>query len=50
VADSITPLLLPGYENVVGRIAIIALTLGEPVFILWLLIMGAKDQPLIAAA
>lgn len=50
VADSLTPLLLPGYENVVGRIASIALTLGEPVLILWLLIMGAKDQPLPAAA
>jgi len=50
VADSITPLLLPGYENVVGRIAIIALTLGEPALILWLLIVGAKDQPFAAAA
>jgi hypothetical protein len=46
LADSVTPLLLPGYENVVGRIADIALVLGEPVIILWLLIMGAKDQPL----
>jgi len=50
VADSITPLLLPGYEDVVGRIASIAVTLGEPVLILWLLIMGARDQPLASAA
>jgi hypothetical protein len=49
LADSVTPLLLPSYENAVGRIAGIALTLGEPAFILWLLIRGAKDQPLEAA-
>lgn len=46
LADSITPLLLPSYEHVVGRIAAIPLTLGEPAFILWLLIVGAKDRPL----
>ena len=46
LADSLTPLLLPGYEGVVGRIASILLTLGEPALILWLLIRGAKDQPL----
>lgn len=50
LADSLTPLLLPGYEGVVGRIASILLTLGEPALILWLLIRGAKDQPLKAAA
>ncbi len=50
LADSLTPLLLPSYEDVVGRIANIALTLGEPAIILWLLIRGAKDQPLEAAA
>lgn len=50
LADSLTPLLLPGYEGVVGRIASILLTLGEPALILWLLIKGAKDQPLKAAA
>lgn len=49
VADSVTPLLLPVYENVVGWTASIALTLGEPGLILWLLIIGAKDQPLAAA-
>jgi hypothetical protein len=46
LADSLTPLLLPSYEDVVGRIANIPLTLGEPAIILWLLIRGAKDQPL----
>ena len=50
LADGLTPLLLPSYEHVVGRIANIPLTLGEPAIILWLLIMGAKDQPLKAAA
>lgn len=50
LADSITPLLLPNYEHVVGRIADIPLTLGEPVFMLWLLIVGAKDSPLEEAA
>jgi hypothetical protein len=50
LADSLVPLLLPHYENVVGRIANIPLTLGEPAIILWLLIMGAKDKPLEAAA
>lgn len=50
LADSLTPLLLPSYEDVVGWIANIPLTLGEPAIILWLLIRGAKDQPLKAAA
>ena len=50
LADCFTPLLLPNYANVVGRFASVALTLGEPVFILWLLIRGAKDQPLAAVA
>jgi len=50
LADSLTPLLLPSYEGVVSRIANIPLTLGEPAIILWLLIRGAKDQPLEAAA
>jgi len=50
LADSLTPLLLPSYANLVGRIANIPLTLGEPAIILWLLIRGAKDQPLEAAA
>ena len=50
LADSLTPLLLPSYEDVVGRIANIALTLGEPAIILWLLIRGTTDQPLEAVA
>jgi len=50
LADSVTPLLLPSYANVVDRFASIPLMLGEPAIILWLLIVGAKDQPLEAAA
>jgi hypothetical protein len=50
LADSFTSLLLPSYQGLVGRIANIPLTLGEPAIILWLLIRGAKDQPLRAAA
>jgi hypothetical protein len=50
LADSVTPLLLPSYANVVNRIASVPLTLGEPALILWLLIVGAKDQPLRAVA
>ena len=46
LADSLTPLLLPSYENMVGRWAAIPLTLGEPAIILWFLLVGAKDQPL----
>jgi hypothetical protein len=46
LAESITPLLLPSYANVVDRFASIPLMIGEPVLILWLLIIGAKDQPL----
>jgi Domain of unknown function (DUF4386) len=50
LAQSLSSLLLPNYENVVYRFAGIALTLAEPAIILWLLIRGAKDQPLEAAA
>ena len=50
LADSVTPLLLPSYANVVGRFASIPLMLGEPAIILWLLIIGAKVQPLRAVA
>jgi Domain of unknown function (DUF4386) len=46
VAVSLGPLLLPSYASIVGRVANIPLTLGEPAAILWLLIRGAKDQPL----
>jgi hypothetical protein len=50
LAVSLTPLLLPSYANLVGRIANIPLTLGESAIILWLLIRRANDQPLEAAA
>ena len=50
LAISLTPLLLPSYSNIVSRLANIPLTLGEPAAILWLLIWGAKDRPLEAAA
>jgi hypothetical protein len=50
LADSLTPLLLPDYANIVGRLMSIPLTLGEPATTLWLLIRGAKDQPLPVAA
>jgi uncharacterized protein DUF4386 len=50
LADCLTPFLLPSYANLVSRIANIPLSLGEPAIILWLLIRGAKDQPLEAAA
>jgi hypothetical protein len=50
VTSSFTPLLLPSCKAVVGRITNTPLTLGEPAIILWLLVKGAKDQPLIVAA
>jgi len=50
LADCFTPLLLPTYANIVGRIASVPLTLGEPAIILWLLIRGASDQPLAVVA
>jgi len=50
LADCFTPLLLPAYASLVGRIASIPLTLGEPAIILWLLIRGAQEQPLPVAA
>lgn len=46
---SFTGLLLPQYENMVSNIAFPAL-LGEMAIMLWLLIKGAKVQPLAAAA
>lgn len=49
VAISFTGLLLPPYYNAVSKAALPAL-FGEMVVILWLLIMGAKAQPLDAAA
>jgi len=46
---SFTGLLLPQYEDTVSNIAFPAL-LGEMAIMLWLLIMGAKVQPLAAPA
>jgi hypothetical protein len=47
LAFSVTGLLLPTYENQVFTIGQ-ALTLGELVTMLWLVIMGAKEQRLTA--
>ncbi len=49
LAASLTWLLLPSYGNVVFRATLPAL-LGELWIVLWLLIRGAKVQPLAAAA
>jgi hypothetical protein len=46
---SFTGLLLPQYEDMVSNIAFPAL-LGEMAIMLWLLIKGAKPQPLNTAA
>jgi hypothetical protein len=45
LAISFTGLLFPQYHKMVSNIAFPAL-LGEVVFMLWLLIKGAKEQPL----
>jgi Domain of unknown function (DUF4386) len=50
LAVSLAPFLLPSYANIVTRLANIPLASGEPAAILWLLIRGAKDQPLEAPA
>jgi hypothetical protein len=49
VTESVTPLLFPSYAHIVSRFAS-KLTLGEAPIIFWLLIMGAKDQPLAVPA
>ena len=46
---SLTGLLLPRYEDAVGRIGFPALT-GEVAFVLWLLIMGAKERTVMVSA
>jgi len=46
LADGVTPLLFPSYANVVGRFSSVALTLGKPAMMLWLLITCANDKPL----
>lgn len=45
LAMSLTGLLFPRYEGVVATFAFPALT-GEVAFVLWLVVMGAKEQPL----
>lgn len=50
VATSATSLLFPGYSNSVFRAAAVAGGLGEGGTMLWLMIMGAKEQPARAAA
>jgi hypothetical protein len=49
LSDSFTSLVLPSYSHIVSRYAMV-LNLGELPIIFWLLIMGAKDQPLEASA
>ena len=49
LAISFTGLLFPQYENTVSNITFPAL-LGEMAFMLWLVIKGAKPQPLDSAA
>ena len=46
VADGFTSLLLPSYADLVNRFAGILYGAGELSTMAWLLIMGAKDQPL----
>ncbi len=46
LADSLTSLLLPSYADLVNRFAGILYGVGELSTMAWLLIMGAKDQPL----
>ena len=48
VIDSFTGLLLPQYEDMVSNIMFPAL-FGELAFMLWLVIKGAKVQPLAVA-
>ena len=46
LVDSFASLLLPSYADLVGRFARILMGVGELSTMAWLLIMGAKDQPL----
>jgi len=50
LADSLTSLLLPSYGDLVTRYAGILQGAGELPIMFWLLIKGAKDQPLDAPA
>jgi hypothetical protein len=49
LADSFTSLLWPAYFHAVSQVTL-APKFGEVAIILWLLIIGAKDQPLAAAS
>jgi len=49
LAQSITPIVLPQYADVVDNIGF-PFGLGEVAFLLWLLVMGAKERPTEAAA
>jgi hypothetical protein len=49
VVESLTPLLLPRYEDVVSR-WMMPLRFGELLFMFWLLIMGAKPKVLASPA
>jgi len=50
VASSLTWLLFPAHEAFVFKFAAVAAGAGEGGTMLWLLIRGAKDQPLVASA
>lgn len=50
LADSFTSLLLPSYIRVVSQFTLVPELVGELSVMLWLLIKGAKDQPLDAPA
>jgi len=50
LADSLTTLLVPSYGDLVNRFARILMGAGELSIMVWLLIKGAKDQPLAAPA
>ena len=49
LANSFTGLLLPYYQKAVGNFTFPILT-GEVAFLLWLLVMGAKDETATAPA
>jgi hypothetical protein len=46
LANSLAPLVLPRYEDAISR-WIMPLGFGELLFMVWLLIMGAKAQPVV---
>ena len=50
VADSLTHLLFPAYTEIAFKLMTVAGALGEGSTMLWLLVVGAKDQSLAAAA